>query len=306
MHKDSILLIDKPPGLSSAAVVARVKKYSGIKKVGHAGTLDPFATGLLVVCLGKATRISRYFLGGNKSYEATLRLGTATETQDPEGAITATLPVPEVDEKKLLKVCEKFSGPILQSPPVYSALKHNGVPLYRLARQGKAVQKPPRQVVIHRLQPESIQLPDIRFSVHCSSGTYIRTLALDMAEALGSTGHLVALKRTETCGFSLAQAASLDDTLNSLQTSQPMPSLIPMAEALGFLPEIRVNNTLTEKIFHGKVLDTEEISAPVPGPIRVLTEDGRLAAVIRRDESRQGLFSYDAVLLPRTAPGGQL
>ncbi|MCW7755182.1 tRNA pseudouridine(55) synthase TruB [Desulfobotulus sp. H1] len=301
---DGILLIDKPRGLSSAAVVGCIKRTFGLKKIGHAGTLDPFATGLLVLCLGRATRISRYFLGGDKAYEATLRLGFATDTLDPEGAITEQAPIPQVTPKAIRDIFKQFSGPIRQIPPAYSALKHNGVPLYRLARQGNPVQKPARSVVVHTLALQDIALPDIRFSVHCSSGTYIRTLAADFARSMGTVGHLVELRRTECCGFSIHKALNLEECLEKArQTPAMLPDLIPMTEALHFLPGVRVNNALTEKIFHGKVLSTAEILPSVPhfGPVRVLNAESRLVAVIRRNEDDPDFFCYDAVLADGTA-----
>ena len=296
---DGILLIDKPQGLSSAGLVARLKRTLALKKAGHAGTLDPFATGLMVICLGKATRISRYFLGGDKSYVATLRLGCTTDTLDPEGQITATAAVPFLNETEVCETFARFTGPLMQAPPVYSALKHKGVPLYRLARQGKPVQKPPRPVIVHSLHLLELQLPEIRFAVHCSSGTYIRTLAADLAEAFGTVGYLAALRRTATCGFTLEDACTLDIILPGAETTSQGPPLISMAHALGFLPEICANNTLTEKIFHGKVLCTADFPDAVPdaGPVRIVDAQGRLMAVIRKEEDQPDRFCYDAVFM---------
>lgn len=298
MNPDGILLVDKPRGVSSAGLVARIKRALGGPKSGHAGTLDPFATGLMLICLGKATRISRYFLGGDKCYEASLLLGSTTDTLDPEGQITATAPVPFLDQGQILETFERFTGPILQRPPIYSALKHQGVPLYRLARQGKAVEKPARPVTIHSLKLLESPLPEIRFEVHCSAGTYIRTLAADLAEAFGTVGHLSALRRTACCGFNVQEALLPEKLLDGTEGRLPENLPIPMGTALGFMPEIHANNTLTEKVFHGKVLFTADLPGTLPAktPLRVLDASGRLIAVIRKEKEDAVSFSYDAVL----------
>ncbi len=201
MH--GIFVIDKPENISSAAVVARLKKILGVRKAGHAGTLDPFATGVLVCCVNQATKLARFFLHSNKKYTAVLKLGVETDTQDLTGTVISRCEDINFDEKKIKSVFEKFKGAIEQVPPVYSALKHEGVPLYKLARQGKPVQKPPRPVFISCLNIIEINLPEISFEVSCSGGTYIRTLCADIGAELGCGGHLKELRRTESSGFPL-------------------------------------------------------------------------------------------------------
>ena len=190
-----ILVVHKPEGISSAGVVSLVKRRLRADKVGHCGTLDPFASGVLVCCINQATRISRFFLHEDKSYEAVLRLGVETDTQDVTGKTVATAPV-TVTEEAIRSACSGMVGRMWQQPPAYSALKHEGVPLYRLARSGRPMQKPAREIVIHHLEVLAVDLPDVRFAVTCSGGTYVRTLAADLGRLLGCGAHLRRLVRT--------------------------------------------------------------------------------------------------------------
>lgn len=204
-----VFLVDKPAGLSSFAIVRRVRRLLGIKKVGHAGTLDPFATGLLVVCAGRtATRHIERFMTGGKTYVAGLQLGVETSTLDPEGAIIATAPVPALDRAAIDACLAALTGPQLQAPPAFSAVKHRGKPLYAYARQGVHIDKAPRPIVIDTLvcrgyDPERAQL-DIE--VRCSRGTYIRVLAADIGRSLGCGAHLVRLRRTASGPFTVDQS----------------------------------------------------------------------------------------------------
>jgi len=250
--QDGFLIVDKPAGISSAGVVAKVKRLTGARKAGHAGTLDPFVTGVLVCCLNRAARLSRFFLGGHKRYEAEICLGRETDTQDVTGRVTAEMPWDEVNETRIRTCATRFEGWSDQLPPVYSALKHQGKPLYRLAREGTAVQKPPRRVLIRSIRILDIDLPRIRMAVHCSAGTYIRTLASDMARALGTCGHLSALRRTASSHFDLSRAVTLDDLPQLTQTGDLWRRVISMAEALIGFPRVKADAPLTEKIRHGK------------------------------------------------------
>jgi tRNA pseudouridine55 synthase len=210
--RSGVLVLDKPEGISSAKVVAIVKKALGAGKAGHAGTLDPLATGVLVCCVNDATRLARFLMQGQKAYEAVLRLGQQTDSLDATGHVLETAPdaaVAQITATQIDAVARRFVGRIEQQPPVYSALKHKGTPLYRLARKGHPVQKPPRAVHIDDVQILSVDLPRVRFAVTCSPGTYIRTLAADMGAALGCGGHLEALRRTASSGFTLADALPL-------------------------------------------------------------------------------------------------
>lgn len=201
--------VDKPEGVTSFAVVRRVRRLLGIKKVGHAGTLDPFASGLLIVCAGReATRHVDALMAGTKSYTARIKLGLETDTLDPEGRVIAEAPVPSIDEAALRACLAAFIGDIMQRPPIFSALKHEGKALYRYAREGAPVEKPPRPVRIHALEllawNEATNELDI--AVTCGKGTYIRSLAKDIGEKLGTCAHLTTLRRTAVGPFAVTDA----------------------------------------------------------------------------------------------------
>ena len=204
-----VFIVDKPAGMSSFAVVKKVRWLLGIKKVGHAGTLDPFATGLLVICAGRpATRNIDRFMAGRKTYQALLQLGVETETQDPEGAVTVTRPVPEFSEHDLTHCLQQFTGPQMQAPPPYSAAKHKGKPLYHYARQGIMIQKEPKPIEIYGLELDGYDsdAAQLAITVSCSRGTYIRVLAADIGSRLGCGAHLVQLRRIRSGGFSVEDA----------------------------------------------------------------------------------------------------
>ena len=204
-----VVLIDKPRGLTSFAVVRQVRRLLGIKKVGHAGTLDPFATGLLIVCIGRpATRLIERFMAGGKRYRALLQLGVETETLDPEGPVVATAPVPALNEEEIRDCLTRFTGRQLQAPPAYSAVKHQGKPLYHYARQGILIAKAPREIEISSLLPGGYDPQGHRLEVDvaCSRGTYIRVLAADIGRALGCGAHLVELRRLGSGCLSVADS----------------------------------------------------------------------------------------------------
>jgi tRNA pseudouridine55 synthase len=259
---DGILVIDKPADMSSARVVAVVKKTLNARKVGHAGTLDPFAEGVLICCVNRATRLAGFLLHGSKKYEAELKLGVETDTQDLTGAVVSTVKVADFSQQTIQSVIESFKGPIEQLPPVYSALKHNGVPLYKLARRGRPVQKPPRQVKIYDIRVIDVALPYVRFEVSCSAGTYIRTLGTDIGKTFGSGGHLSALKRTASSGFSLNQAIPLPALEQSARSGQLSSIMIRMKDALPDIPEMTADEHLEAKIRHGQMLTAKDLIGP--------------------------------------------
>ncbi len=213
-----VFLIDKPVGVTSFSIISRVRRILGIKKVGHAGTLDPFATGLLIVCAGRpATKLISSFMDGEKEYLAKLHLGVATETFDTEGQITSRKSVGRLSDNEIEKCLQRFRGRQLQTPPQYSALKHKGKPLYYYARQGIEIIKPPREVDImllervdgnHDLSGDEAEL---RLKVICSKGTYIRALAADIGDFLGCGAHLQELRRTRSGCFSIENSLTVDD-----------------------------------------------------------------------------------------------
>ncbi|MCP4625716.1 MAG: tRNA pseudouridine(55) synthase TruB [bacterium] len=257
---DGILVIDKPADMSSARVVAVVKKVLKARKVGHAGTLDPFAEGVLICCINQATRIAGFLLHGSKKYVAELKLGVETDTQDLTGIVVSTARVADLSQQTIQSVVESFKGPIEQLPPVYSALKHNGVPLYKLARRGRPVQKPPRQVKIYDIRVIDVDLPYVRFEVSCSAGTYIRALGADIGKKLDCGGHLSALKRTASSGFTLNQAIPLPALEESARSGQLSSLMISMKDALPDIPEISADEHLEEKIRHGQMLTTNDLT----------------------------------------------
>ncbi|MFA7668874.1 MAG: tRNA pseudouridine(55) synthase TruB [Burkholderiaceae bacterium] len=224
---DGVLLLDKPEGLSSNHALQRAKRALDARKAGHTGTLDPFATGLLVCCLGRATKICGIMLEADKTYEATLRFGEETDSGDLTGNITAQAPegFSGVARESLLNAMTDFRGEIEQIPPMYSALKRDGKPLYEYARQGIELERPPRRVTIHRLELLDFDGMQARVLVDCSKGTYIRTLAQDIGRRLGCHAHLTALRRTRVGPFDLADSIELE-TLQSM--GQPQQTLLPL------------------------------------------------------------------------------
>ncbi len=231
---NGILLVDKPAGITSAEVVRRVKRQVAVK-VGHLGTLDPFATGVLPLCLGEATKIAQFLNTADKRYEGRIRLGAATDTGDPTGSIVQTAAVPALTETAVAAVAQRFAGDYAQVPPMYSALKHQGVPLYKLARRGIAVERSGRTVRIHELRLLVDGPEHLRFDVSCSKGTYVRVLAEDIGVALGTVAHLEVLRRTRFGDFDVARAVQLDAA-----TVIEGGMLIAIPEALGHLRRFRL------------------------------------------------------------------
>ena len=298
VQPSGILIIDKPAGMSSAKLVAIIKRVLGVKKAGHTGTLDPFATGVMVCCVNQATKLARFFLGGKKSYEATLTLGVETDTQDATGEVTAACSETTFSEEAIVSVMKKFVGEIEQLPPVYSALKHQGVRLYRLAREGRPVQKPARRVHISSIRLLSVDLPDVRFQVTCSAGTYVRTLCADIGANLGCGGHMKSLKRTEACGFRLDEALQISTLERHAVSGRGFESMIPMAEALKEFPEVVADNSVARDILHGRPISKNAFSVEDGHQekyIKVVDRDHRLLAVLTSCGDT-GTYDYACVL----------
>jgi tRNA pseudouridine55 synthase len=220
-----ILLIDKPSGWTSHDVVARARRITGQRRIGHTGTLDPMATGLLVLCLGNATRLVQYLTGHDKRYSGEIALGVTTTTADAEGEPTATRPVPPLDEATLRTIEQRFTGDLQQAPPAFSAIKVEGRRAYDLARAGELSGLPPRPVRIHSLQLATIAPGRLSIEVHCGAGTYIRSLARDIGEVIGCGGHLAALRRHSAGPFSLGTAITLDE-LQEYAAGSELPGLL--------------------------------------------------------------------------------
>jgi tRNA pseudouridine55 synthase len=299
---DGVLVVDKPPNMSSARVVTVVKKALGADKVGHAGTLDPFAEGVLVCCVNQATRLAGFLMHGLKKYDAVLRLGQETDTQDLTGTVVSTAETVDCSRQTIESVIESFKGAIDQLPPVFSALKHKGVPLYKLARRGQPVQKPPRRVHVHDIRIVKLDLPYVRLEVSCSAGTYIRTLGADIGRQLGCGGHLNALKRIESSGFRLDQAVSLAELEKSACSRELSKYIISMRDALPDILEFGVDDQLADKIRHGQQLTAGDLAGsdgekngPNSGEyLKIVDRKNNLIAIVEPDVSA-GRLKYCCV-----------
>jgi tRNA pseudouridine55 synthase len=247
---DAALLLDKPVGISSNAALQRAKRIFGARKAGHAGTLDPLASGLLLVLFGEATKFAGPLLDADKEYVATLKLGERTSTGDAEGEIVEKKSV-NVSASELAAVLQRFHGPIEQIPPMYSALKRDGVPLYKLARQGTEVERKPRQISISAIELVRFEAPFLELRVRCSKGTYIRVLGEDIAVALGTVAHLAALRRTASGPFQVREAATLDQ-LESLTPAGRDERLVPLAGLLGGLPRADLDDQTEARFRNGQ------------------------------------------------------
>jgi tRNA pseudouridine55 synthase len=226
---DGVLLVDKAAGMTSHDVVALVRRRLQIRKVGHCGTLDPLATGLLLLTLGRGTKIQDLLMSEDKEYVGTLVLGITTNTQDGDGEVIQERPVPNLDEQTVRAAFEKFLGDFYQMPPMVSAIKHGGVPLYKLARQGKVVEREPRFVHVYRYTVDRIAPPEIDFSVMCSKGFYVRTYVHDIGEILGCGAHLKSLRRTKSGRFDVTDAITVDE----IRTGEPvdiLPRILTLPE----------------------------------------------------------------------------
>ena len=227
---DGVLLVDKAAGMTSHDVVALVRRRLQIKKVGHCGTLDPIATGLLLLTLGRGTKIQDLLMSEDKEYVGTMKFGITTSTQDSAGEVVEERPVPQLADAEVRSAFEKFCGDFYQMPPMVSAIKQGGVPLYKLARQGKVVEREPRLVHVYRYNIDRIALPEIDFTVVCSKGFYVRTYAHDIGEALGCGAHLQSLRRTKSGRFGVNGAITVDE----LKTAEPLAIL----DRILSLPEV--------------------------------------------------------------------
>ena len=276
---DSALLVDKPVGLSSNAVLQQVKRLVGARKAGHAGTLDPLASGLLVILFGEATKFAGLLLESDKEYRATLKLGETTSTGDAEGAVLETKIV-HVSNEQIVAVLERFRGEIEQLPPMHSALKRDGVPLYKLARRGQAVERSRRRVEIFELESTGFHPPLLELRVRCSKGTYIRTLAEDIGAALGTGAYLAALRRTASGRFLIEEAATLDE-IARLNETQRQGRLLPMDKLLADLPRVELDAALELRLRNGQAL---KISGLQEGVSALYTADGALIGLGRAEE----------------------
>jgi len=261
-----IVLLDKPPGYSSNQALQKVRWLFDARKAGHTGSLDPFATGMLPICLGEASKTAGLMLNASKTYLARAWLGTSTATGDIEGDVTSEMPVPELNEKQINAVFAQFQGDIEQVPPMYSALKHEGQPLYKLARAGKEVERKARTVSIHSLELLRWASPVLEFRVHCSKGTYVRTLAEDIAEKLGCCAHLQALRRLTVEPFAEQDMKSLAELESRAEAETIDSCLLPVDAGLADWPRVNLGKDEEIRFSHGNPVP----HAPgLPGPVRV-------------------------------------
>jgi len=297
---DGILIIDKPQGITSHDVVRRVRKALKIRRVGHAGTLDPLATGVLPVAVGEGTRIVQFLMAGGKTYRATMKLGEITDSQDAEGNTRERRSVPEFGREAIERACGDFIGDIMQIPPMFSALKKGGIPLHRLARQGIEVAREPRPVHLSRICVTDVQLPYVTFEVDCSKGTYVRTLCHDIGLALGPGAHLTALRRTRNGSFGEDECIGLE----ALEADQASPPLLSLAEGLRGYPAIGLTPGAVARLRNGipptleDVVGTPDCSE---GEMLRLLVSGELAAIARfaplRQREKRGDFELIKVFI---------
>lgn len=288
---EGVLVINKPAGWTSHDVVARARTLLGMSKVGHTGTLDPAATGVLVLCLGRATRIAEYLMSADKAYRAVLRLGVATDTQDATGTVVGRVAETLPEQAAIAEVMNRFVGRGQQVPPMYSAVKVQGVPLYKAARAGRTVSRSPREFTVRSLEIRSIAPPagspptlDVTFDVVCSKGTYVRTLCADIGELLGVGGHLASLERRRVGRFCIEEAMSLDELAGLADRGAVETRLYTLAAALADLPALHVDRDAVEGLCHGVTVPVSRVvsseGAWMAGAfVRLLSPDGRLVGI---------------------------
>jgi len=276
---DGVLLLDKPRGMSSSAAVGKARWLLKARKAGHTGTLDPLATGLLPLTFGEATKFSADLLDADKAYEAHVRFGVTTTTGDLEGEVTSREPV-TFDRARLEAVLPRFTGEILQMPPMHSALKREGRPLYELAREGRVVERTPRQVRIDRLQLLAFDGTEAVLAVECSKGTYVRVLAEDLGAALGCGAHLAGLRRTRVGALQLGNALKLDE-LEALDLPARRARLLPPDALLAGLPRVELDASDAGRFAQGQRLPLRIAAAP---RVRVYARDAQLLGVASVDE----------------------
>ncbi len=280
---DGIINLLKPPGLTSHDAVGIIRRLTAIRQCGHAGTLDPGAAGVLPVLVGKATRVAEYMLEMDKSYRAEVTLGTATDSEDASGAVVKQQEIPVPDEKKVLSVFDSFTGTIDQVPPMHSALKMGGVRLYRLAREGKTVERKPRRVTIYSLTLLKLGRDKILFAVACSRGTYVRTLCADIAVALGTCGHMSFLLRERVGPFGLSESFTLEELTVMAKQRRLREALRPTDLALASFPALTLPEGEIRRLVNGGAVElSQEIG------------DGQLLRVYGKGGEFVALAAYSA------------
>lgn len=275
-HRSGVLPVEKGPGVTSFQVVAHLRRALRAPRIGHGGTLDPTATGLLPILIGEATKLTPYLVDLDKEYVATVRLGVTTETQDLSGGVLETRPVPDLAAADLEAALVQFVGVIRQVPPMFSALRRGGKRLYELARQGMEVEREPREVTIHEIRLESVAWPDFVMRVRCGKGTYVRTLAADVGAALGCGAALAGLVRTRVGPYALEDAVPWNEVREARTGDRLWPRLRPPDSALAALPAVQLDPVAARAFAHGQAVAAGGRTA---GHLRVYGPDGALLGV---------------------------
>ena len=276
-----VLVVDKPVGMTSHEVVQIIRRGTNIRRAGHTGTLDPRASGVLVILIGPAVRLSEYVSASDKRYQAVIRLGANTDTYDSDGQVTKTNPI-DVTEEQFETELKKFIGEIEQTPPPYSAIKMQGRPAYARAREGEEVEMQPRIINVFSLDVLEWAPPEVTVDVHCSSGTYVRSLAYELGEKLGCGAMLSGLRRTKSGRFTLKDAVPLRKLIESFDSNSWYKFVIPAAEALAEWSALTLNNEQVEAIRHGHRIPGEGKAGEM---VRGITEQGELVALLEFDET---------------------
>jgi tRNA pseudouridine55 synthase len=278
---DGILNIDKPQGWTSHDVVAWIRRVLKVKRVGHAGTLDPLATGVLLVCVGQATRVSEYLMASDKTYRADIQLGTITDTYDLDGEVIESRPLPaEIDRGVIWQALGHFVGEIMQAPPAYSAIKQDGVPLHRRARRGEEVRPSARAVTIHSIQMVNWAPPCLTLDVTCEPGTYIRSLAHDLGQSLGCGGALAGLRRTRSGRFLVEDGLSPEGMAEAHRAGELNRHLHPISTALSALTPVPVNAEQIKRLRNGQPIDGNAAHSRAG---YALGDDGSVVAILRHE-----------------------
>lgn len=295
---NGLLLVDKPAGVTSHDVVDMIRRASGLRRIGHTGTLDPGATGLLVLCLGQATRLSEYLTGLDKVYEGRMKLGVVTESYDLDGAVTEEHPVPALTSGDIQRECDRFVGEIQQVPPMMSAVKVGGKRLYKMARKGEVIERQPRPVQVHDFTVTSWEPPFAGLCVKCGSGTYVRSLCHEVGQSLGCGAALASLRRTVVGPYSVDQAGTTDAFTDPGTVAA---RLIPMDDALT-MPSVTVDGVHEAVVMTGGAVscgNLDPAALPEDGLIQIKNCDGRLLAIAVARASAMGLRAHPKRVFPR-------
>ena len=281
---DGIFNINKPTGMTSHDAVAIIRKHLKQKRVGHAGTLDPLASGVLPICVGQATRVAEYLSDSGKAYQADINFGTATDTYDAEGTITATASTADLTLNMIQETLEQFRGPQMQNPPLYSAIKIQGQPAYKRARAGEVIVLEPRPIVIHSLEILEWIPPRLTLAIECSKGTYIRSLAHDLGMQLGCCAYLEALVRTRSGPFTLSDSITIEQFADAVETNSKQHYSFPLDKALEQYPAFKIDAETVERIKHGNTFNNSV--ANNFGPARVYDTNGAFIAIAEWNEKQ--------------------